>query len=150
MPRYAFLVVADGGAEQANMDDVPMSMFEDMTTFNEKMAEAGVLLDADGFRPTSVDSFRLKFGSSSGPEVISGPFDFDKEDHICGYWLVKCKDADEALGWAKQVPFPQGELLVRRIAETSDMGKAFSKELTERESKLKVKLAANRKAAEES
>ncbi|KAK2589602.1 hypothetical protein QQS21_012719 [Conoideocrella luteorostrata] len=147
MPKFAFLVVADAMADQPNLE-IPAEMFEIMTTFNEKMADAGILLHADGFRPSSVDSYRLKFGARSGPEVIPGPFDLSKEDHIAGYWIVKTKDAEEALGWAKQVPFPQGELLVRRISDECDLGKSFTSQLKERQEKLKVKLQENLKAAE--
>ena len=145
MPRFAFLVVADSMADKPDLV-VPTAMFEEMTTFNEKMADAGVLLHADGFRSSSDESYRLKF-SSSAPEVIPGPFDLSKEDHVCGYWVVKTKDVNEALSWAKQAPFPQGQLLVRKIAENCDLGVSFTPELDERERKLKLKLIENLKAA---
>jgi hypothetical protein len=148
MPRFAFLVVADAMADQPNLD-IPTEMFEAMTTYNEKLADAGVLLHADGFAPSCDDGYRLRFGGSSGPQVIPGPFDLSKEDHVCGYWIVNVKDAEEALSWAKQVPFPGGELLVRKISEGCDLGKSFTPELIQREKKLKVKLMENLKKADE-
>lgn len=147
MPRFAMLVVADPMADQPNLD-IPTEMFEQMTSLNEKMADAGVLLHADGFLPSSVDAYRVKFGAPSGPEVIPGPFDLAKEDHICGYWIIQTKDADEALSWAKQVPFPEGQLLVRRLSGGCDLGKNFTPELIEREKKLKLKLMENLQKAD--
>ncbi|KAG5938526.1 hypothetical protein E4U53_007990 [Claviceps sorghi] len=146
MPKFAFLVVSDPVAEQPDLD-IPMELLETMTTFNEEMADAGVLLDAGGFLPSSVDSYRLVFGDRSDPTIIPGPFDLSKEDHICGYWIVKTKDAEEALGWAKKVPFPQGQLIIRKLSDGCDLGKG-SPEFIERQKKLRIKLLENLKAAE--
>ncbi|KID89247.1 dgpfaetke family protein [Metarhizium guizhouense ARSEF 977] len=146
MPRFAFLVVADAMSDQPNLE-IPTEMLETMTTFNEKMANKGVLLHADGFTPSSDGGYRLKFGGSSGPEVIPGPFDLSKEDHVCGYWIVNVKNAEEALDWAKQVPFPEGQLLVRKLSDGCDLGKSFTPELMEREKKLKLKMLENLKKA---
>ncbi|KHO00755.1 dgpfaetke family protein [Metarhizium album ARSEF 1941] len=146
MPRFAFLVVADAMADRPNLE-IPTEMLETMTAFNEKMADAGVLLYADGFTPSSDGAYRLKFGGPSGPEVTPGPFDLSKEDHVCGYWIVKVRDTEEALDWAKQVPFQAGQLLVRKLADGCDLGKSFTTELKEREKRLKLKLLDNLKKA---
>ncbi|KAG6005466.1 hypothetical protein E4U21_007935 [Claviceps maximensis] len=147
MPKFAFLVVADSMAEQPNLD-IPAELLEAMMTFNEEMADAGVLLDADGFLPSSVDSYRLMFGDRSGPTIIPGPFDLSKEDHICGYWIIQARDAEEALSWAKRVPFPQGQLLIRKLSDGCEMGKS-SPESIERQKKLRMKLLENLKVAAE-
>ncbi|POR32155.1 Uncharacterized protein TPAR_07644 [Tolypocladium paradoxum] len=146
MPRFMFLIKADPMAESVTVE-IPTELFETMTTFNEEMAEAGVLLAGEGFQPTAVDSYRLKFKSSGPPDVTNGPFDLTKEDHVCGFWLIQTKDAEEALAWAKKVPFPEGELVVRRIGDCHDLGDTFTKELKEREDRLRIKVEANRKAA---
>lgn len=145
MPQFMFLVKADPMAESVDVE-LPTEAFEAMCKFNEEMADAGVLLAAEGFRPTSVDGYRIKYSSTGPPDVINGPFDVSKENHVCGFWLVETKDAEEALAWAKKVPFPEGELLVRRIAGHDELGVSFTKELKDKEDKLRVKVAANRKA----
>ncbi|KAG5927046.1 hypothetical protein E4U42_002665 [Claviceps africana] len=126
---------------------IPTELLETMTTFNEEMADAGVLLDAGGFLPSSVDSYRLVFGDRSGPTIMSGPFDLSKEDHVCGYWIVKAKDAEEAIGWAKKVPFPQGQLIIRKLSDACDLGKG-SPGFIERQKRLRTKLLENLRAAE--
>ncbi|KJZ68719.1 hypothetical protein HIM_11897 [Hirsutella minnesotensis 3608] len=149
MPRFMFLIKADPTAESVEAQaQFPAQIFETMTRFNEEMAHAGILLAAEGFTPTAVDGYRIRYNPGGAePHVTKGPFDVAKEDHVCGFWLVQTKDADEALSWAKKVPFPQGEIVVRRVSECSELGDAFSADLREREGKLRVKLGENRKAA---
>ncbi|KAI5467636.1 hypothetical protein BGZ63DRAFT_431111 [Mariannaea sp. PMI_226] len=119
MPRYMFLIKASPEAES---DFVSSEAIAEMTVFNDKMRAAGVMLSGEGFRSTAVDGYRVKYSSSSPPEVIKGPFDVEKEAHVCGWWIIKTKDVEEALDWAKQVPFKEGELVIRRIAEMEDLG----------------------------
>lgn len=143
MPRYMFLIKADAQAE--NMEAPPPDMYAEMTTFNEELNAAGVLLGGEGFRPTSHDSFRVRFSTDAGvaPTVTPGPFDLDKEDHVCGFWILRTKDAEEALYWAKKIPFRGGELVVRRIAETTveDLGETLTEEVKEREKKIAADVA---------
>lgn len=141
-----FLIKADAMTE-AVQAQVPTQVFETMTKFNEDMAEQGVLLAAEDFRPTAVDAYRVSFGHSVPPEIVNGPFDVAKEHHVCGFWLVQTKDAEEALSWAKKIPFPQGQVMVRRIGDCHELGSSFTQELQGREKRLRAKLEENRKAA---
>jgi hypothetical protein len=140
MPRYIFLIKADPGAEKPPQD-APTSMYEEMTKFNEEMTAAGVMLSGDGFLPTSRDSYRLTYSSELPPTVVAGPFDVAKEAHVCGFWTVRTKDVEEALSWAKRIPFKEGEVVVRRIADSDDLGDAFTDELRDREGKMQEELA---------
>ena len=81
-------------------------LYTKMTAFNEEMTAAGVMLDGEGFTPTK-DGYKLKYSSSGEPQVSKGPFDIDNEAHVCGFWKVKCKDAEEALSWAKKKMRPR-------------------------------------------
>ena len=53
--------------------------------------------------------------------VIDGPFAETKE-LIAGFWLIQAKSKDEAIEWAKRVPFQEGEVEVRQIFELEDFG----------------------------
>ncbi|KAK5988231.1 hypothetical protein PT974_12371 [Cladobotryum mycophilum] len=144
MPRYIFLMKADPMAEQP-ITEFPPEIFETMEKFNQEMNEAGILLGADGLRPTWVDSYRLKYSQSGSPEVLKGPFDVAKEAHVCGWWIVQTKDVDEALHWAKKIPMQCGEVVVRRIGEADELGDGFTKELREKEAKMRVEVAERNK-----
>ncbi|KAH7007243.1 hypothetical protein EDB80DRAFT_718455 [Ilyonectria destructans] len=133
MPRYMLLIKASSEAES---DIAAPETFEEMATFNEQLNAAGVLLGGEGFRPTAVEGFRIKYSPTSPAEVTNGPFDVEKETHVCGWWILKTKDAEEALGWAKKIPFKDGEVVMRRIAEMEDFGDNVTEEVKDRENKL--------------
>jgi hypothetical protein len=85
---------------------------EAMMRYNEELTKAGVLLALDGLRP---EATRV---SAAG--VTDGPFSEAKE-LVGGYWIIQAKDREEAVEWAKRVPFSGGEEVeVRRLQELSD------------------------------
>jgi hypothetical protein len=102
--------------ETAN-PDWTRDMLVAMGTFNQELKEAGVLLAAEGLKPTS----RAKRVAFDGPSrtVIDGPFAETKE-LVAGYWIWEVKDMDEALTWAKRSPNPMpvpSELEIRPLYE---------------------------------
>jgi hypothetical protein len=88
-----------------------------MAEFNEKMVKAGVMLSGEGLQPTSKGA-KVRFGGSK-PVVIDGPFSEAKEV-VAGYWLVEVKSRAEAIEWATQIPFKEGEVEIRQLFELSD------------------------------
>src|SRR6185369_14439604 len=68
----------------------------------------------------SSKGFRVRFGEGGKTRVIDGPFTETKE-LIAGFWIIQVKSREEALEWAKKVPFGPGEELeVRPVFEASD------------------------------
>ncbi len=64
-------------------------------------AKLGILLGADPLRPTSsATTVRMKDGRML---TTDGPFAETKEQ-LAGYYLLECKDLDEALSWAAKIP----------------------------------------------
>lgn len=82
-----------------------------MASFHEELARSGVLLDANGLKP-SRDGWRVQFDAKGG-HVIDGPFAETKE-LIAGYTLIQVASRQEALEWSRRFPNPAGE---GRIAE---------------------------------
>ncbi len=86
----------------------------EMGKFNDELRAAGVLLDADGLKPTS-QAKRVAF---------DGPFAHPSE-LVAGFWLWQVKDMDEALAWAKRCPNPMpgpSEFEIRPLYEGSELG----------------------------
>jgi hypothetical protein len=73
-----------------------------MAKYNEELLKAGVMLDGAGLKPSSEGAL-IKF-SGGKPTVIDGPFAEAKE-LIAGYWVIQVKSKEEAIEWAKRVPF---------------------------------------------
>jgi hypothetical protein len=88
-----------------------------MGKFNEEMQKAGVLLDLSGLH-ASQRGARVRFAGGK-PTVTDGPFAEAKE-LIAGYWLIQVKSREEAIEWAKRVPFVDGEIEIRQVFELSD------------------------------
>ncbi|HEU5298787.1 MAG TPA: YciI family protein [bacterium] len=91
----------------------------EMARYNEGLVKAGVMLAGDGLQASS-KGFRVRYQGAKRT-VIDGPFAETKE-LIAGYWVIQVRSKEEALEWAKRVPFQDGELEVRQVFELEDFG----------------------------
>jgi hypothetical protein len=78
----------------------------------------GVLLAVEGLKSTSMaTSVRMK---DDKPITIDGPFAETKEQ-LAGYYILECKDLDEAIDWARRIPSSckgsEGCIEIRPVAE---------------------------------
>jgi len=89
----------------------------EMGKFNEEMVKAGVMLAGDGLQASSKGA-RVTF-SNRKPTVVDGPFTEAKE-LVAGYWIIQARSKEEAVQWARRVPFVDGEIEVRQLFELSD------------------------------
>jgi hypothetical protein len=69
--------------------------------FGEAAGKAGVFLGGEGLQGTSTaTTVRVRDGERM---LTDGPYAETKEQ-IGGYYLLDCKDLDDALNWASQIP----------------------------------------------
>ena len=95
-------------------------MMAAMGRFNDELRAAGILLMAEGLKPTS-EAKRVAF-DGPGRMVIDGPFTETKE-LVAGFWLWDVKDMDEAVAWVKRCPNPMpgpSEIEIRPLYEMAD------------------------------
>jgi len=78
-------------------------MMKAMGKFNDELREAGVLVMAEGLKPTA-QAKRVAFDGASRT-VTDGPFTETRE-LVAGFWIWKVKDMDEAVAWVKRCPNP--------------------------------------------
>jgi len=91
-----------------------------MGAFNQKLLDAGVMVDGGGLKPSSQGA-RVAFEGAKRT-VRLGPFDVVGE-LASGYWIWKVADLDEAIGWVKQCPNPMpgpSEIEIRPLYEMED------------------------------
>ena len=110
--------------EDSEKDFVPtpetMAMMEEMGKFNDELRNGGILLAADGLKPSSAGK-RVAF-DGPGRTVIDGPF-AETRELVAGFWLWEVKDMDEAVAWVKRCPNPMpgpSEIEIRPLYEMSD------------------------------
>src|SRR5688572_5226461 len=80
----------------------PTEIFRMMGDFNEQLAEAGVLIDANGLQPSGTAARRVTLGAD-GPSITDGPFAETKE-LLSGYWTLEVESFDEAIAWMQKSP----------------------------------------------
>jgi hypothetical protein len=67
----------------------------------EEAKQKGVFLAADPLQPTTTSTtVRVR---DSKPLIVDGPFAETKEQ-LAGYYMLECKDLDEALYWGAKIP----------------------------------------------
>jgi hypothetical protein len=134
--RVMILIKAN---EQSEAGEMPSErLLSEMTTFNEELVKAGVMLAGDGLLPSSKGA-RVVF-SGSERKVIDGPFSETKE-LLAGYWVWQVKSMDEAIEWVKRIPDPEpgpdAIVEIRPVGEVEDFGDALTPELRARGEELR-------------
>ena len=117
-------------------------LLTEMGKFNEELVKAGVMLAGEGLHASSKGK-RVRF-SGAKQTVIDGPFAETKE-LLAGFWIWKVKSMDEAIGWVKRIPNPEGqdsEVEVRPVVEAEDFGAEFTPALREQEERLRAQVAS--------
>ena len=99
--KYLLLLYGDEN-RWANMS--PEESEADMgrwMVFGEAVEKAGAFLSGEGLDPTSsATTVRQRGGENL---LTDGPF-AETREQLGGYYLLECRDLDEALGWAKKIP----------------------------------------------
>ena len=113
--RFLMMVKASKDSEAGVLPDE--TILSEMGRYNEQLVKAGALLAADGLKASS-NGVRVRY-SNGKFTVVDGPFAETKE-LIAGFWLIQAKSRDEAIEWARRVPFQEGEVEVRPLFELED------------------------------
>jgi len=135
--RFMMIVKANKDSEAGVLPR--KEMLAAMGKYNEELAKAGVMLAGEGLQASSKGA-RITF-SGSKRTVTDGPFTETKE-LVAGFWLIQVKSKEEAIEWAKRVPFKEGEVLeIRQVFEASDFpAEIFPPEDAAREQQLRDEL----------
>ena len=95
--QYMFLIYTD----PALTPNLGSGMNDAYTAFNRIVSEAGALRGGDALHPSNTaTSVRVR---GDKVETMDGPFAETKEA-LAGYYILDCKDLDEALHYAALIP----------------------------------------------
>ncbi|ONI79319.1 dehydrogenase [Actinosynnema sp. ALI-1.44] len=111
----------------------------EMTAFNEKLVNAGIMIGGEGLHP-SAKGARVKFEGKK-TTVVDGPFAETKE-LIAGYWIWQVESMQEAIDWVRQVPNPHGEhseIEIRQVFSPEDFGDEFTEEARAKDAELRAR-----------
>src|SRR5580704_6437010 len=110
--RYMMLVKATKDFEAGVWPDE--KLLSEMATWTEELVKAGARLDTGRLQPSS-EGVRVRYANGQFM-VTDGPFAETKE-LLAGFCLIEAKSRDEAVEWAKRVPFQEGEIELRPLYE---------------------------------
>jgi hypothetical protein len=113
--RFMMIVKASKVSEAGVLPDE--RILSEMGQYNEELVKAGALLAAEGLQASSKGT-RVRY-SNGKFKVIDGPFAETKE-LIAGFWLIQVESREDAIEWARRVPFQEGEVEVRPLFELTD------------------------------
>jgi len=113
--RYVLMICTEETQEQRRTKEEISATLRDYEAFTEEMAKRGVLQGGARLRwTTDATTVRVQNGKVL---TSDGPFAETKEQ-IGGYFVVDCKDLDEAIEVASKIPGARhGAIEVRPIWE---------------------------------
>ncbi len=99
--RYILLIYSSERAEAQTPPEEMQAIREGHWAVMEGTTQAGILRGAEPLHPTSTaTTVRIENGQ---PVTTDGPFAETKEQ-LGGYYILECKDLDEAIFWAGKIP----------------------------------------------
>jgi len=99
--RYMLLVYANEKAREAMPPEERAKCIAEAQSVIEETSKRGIFKAADPLEPSSTaTTVRVDHGKVM---ITDGPFAETKEQ-LGGYFILDCKDLDEALDWAAKVP----------------------------------------------
>jgi hypothetical protein len=113
------LISEEGGMEDASPDEMKAVM-DRWDAYTKESVENGAFIAGEALQPSpTATTVRIKEGED--PVVTDGPFAESKEQ-LGGFYLFECEDMDDAIGYAKRIPFQDGYVEVRPVMDFTDLG----------------------------
>jgi hypothetical protein len=99
--KYLLLMYADEAIGARYSKEELQAAGKVWAEFRQEIAASGVLMSSSGVAPgSSVTTVRVRNDKTM---ITDGPF-AETHEQLGGYFLVDCKDLDEAILWAGKVP----------------------------------------------
>lgn len=113
------LISEEGGMEDASPEEMK-AVLDRWDAYTKRSVDNGAFIAGEALQPSATAS-RVKIKEGEEPVVSDGPFAESKEQ-LGGFYLLECEDLDEALDYAKRIPFQDGTVEVRPVMDFSEYG----------------------------
>ena len=142
VPAVESLKVGDPAAADTDMGPlVSEEQLERVSGFVERARKAGAEVATGGARIKRPGSwYEPTIVLPPGPEAeivkreVFGPV----------VTIQRFSDEDEALEWAKRIPFQEGDVEIRQVFEAEDFGAEFTPELRQQEARQRAAIEKNK------
>ena len=113
--KYVVLICSDETTDSAEGTAENQAVMAEYGQLAEEMGKAGVMVD--GYRLRTTDTATTVRVEQGKVVTTDGPFAETKEQ-IGGFFVLECKDLDEATAWAARIPTARtGSVEVRPVWE---------------------------------
>jgi hypothetical protein len=118
--KYAFTIYGDESAAESASPEEMQAVSQAYGELTQEMQEKGALVAGEGLYPTqTATTLRVRDGERA---VTEGPFAETKEQ-LGGFYVLECKDLDEAIEWAAKIPGAQrGSIEIRPVMVFDEAG----------------------------
>lgn len=117
--RYLFLMYSQETPDGPSPDEIDYLIRAHSALVNEAR-QKGVLLAVEGLKPTATATSVRPDGAGAKFLVTDGPF-VETKEQVAGYYILECRDLDEAVEWAKRIPTSckgrSGGIEIRPVAD---------------------------------
>jgi hypothetical protein len=118
--KYLLTIYGDESRfAEATPEDIQqvMAAYE---AFGREASEAGVMLGGEGLQPSgTATTVQVR---NEATVTSDGPF-AETREQLGGYYLLDCRDLDEAIGWAARIPGARnGTIEVRPVMNYDAVG----------------------------
>jgi hypothetical protein len=120
--KYAFTIYGDESQRESASPEEMQAMSQAYGEYTQEVQAKGIHLAGEGLYPTpTATTVRVRDGERN---VTDGPFAETKEQ-LGGFYVLDCKDLDEAIEWAAKIPGAQyGAIEVRPAIEVEQPSEA--------------------------
>ncbi len=99
--KYMVLMYNNPAEAPSYTPEEQKAAMQEWFAFNAEAQAAGVLLQYDGLAPvTQAKSLTVRNGETI---ITDGPF-AETREQLGGFYMLDCKNIDEALAWAAKIP----------------------------------------------
>ena len=118
--KYLLTLWGDETSWAEATPDQLAAVMEEYEEFGRAATQAGVMLGGEGLQDSqSTTQVTLRGGKRM---VTDGPF-VETKEQIGGYYLLDCKDLDEAIAWAEKIPAAlKGTIEIRPVMDYEAAG----------------------------
>jgi hypothetical protein len=99
--KYMLLLIGDESQYEDRSDEEAAASMKLWDEYTQALVEAGAFVSGEGLQPsTTATQLRLDGGERI---LTDGPF-ADTKEQVGGFYVIDCKDLDEAIDWASRLP----------------------------------------------
>ena len=120
--KYLLMIYSDETADVKRPAAEQEREMQAYFAFTEEVRKAGAFVAGDALHPTgTATTVRIRGGKLT---TTDGPFAETKEQ-LGGYYLLECKNLDEAIQWAAKIPHASiGSIEIRPVVDFSQAASA--------------------------